>query len=283
MQAVEKSNRIDGLQYMRAVAAISVVVIHTLNSATIYFGDKHPISVSVVAESFKNCMWWGVPCFLMITGWLMLSPNKAITYKKIYSWYVPRMIAVLVLFGVPFAWLELIFNDRAISLTQLSTALYNVLEGKTWAHLWYIYALIGVYVLLPILRIITKNAEPKDLKYIVFVYIFFLMICPILNEVKLDFREVLRMGMATIYPCWMFLGYMFSRKMIVVKRGVAGFALCITCFLSFVITVFSMTRNIEMDVVFSYSSILVLFQSCAIFSLVSCLKLDCENPLRRVL
>ena len=36
MQAVEKSNRIDGLQYMRAVAAISVVVIHMLNSATIY-------------------------------------------------------------------------------------------------------------------------------------------------------------------------------------------------------------------------------------------------------
>ena len=283
MSEVTRPAKIEGIQYMRAVAAVSVIAIHTLNSAVIYFGNRYSIQANVAMECVENCMWWGVPCFLMITGCLMLSPDKVIDYKNIYGWYIPRMISVLILFGIPFSWIELIFDAQAISYTQIPTAVYNVLSGNTWAHLWYIYALIGIYILLPVWRLITKAANLKDLKYIVCIYIFFFMVCPVLGVFNLDFSKILKIGIATIYPCWMFLGYMFSRKMLVVKRNIACWVLFMTCFLEIVITAVCTTKRIETKLLFSYNSLLILAQSCAIFSLLFSLKLRDKNPLKKIL
>lgn len=284
VQNSDKSTRlikIEGLQYLRGIAAISVITIHTLNSAVIYFGTPNSLRTLIV-ECIKNCMWWGVPSFLMITGWLLLSPEKNITYKKIYKHYIPRMLEVLVVFAIPFSWMELIFDTHSINTGQILTAAYNVLTGNTWAHLWYVYALIGIYILLPIWRLITSKATKKDMKYITAVYIVFLMICPILRLFNMDFSGSLRIDIVTIYPCWMFLGYMFSKKWVVIKKKVAVWLLCISIVLLILITVLNSMNGIRNEIFFSYSSIIVLFQACAIFSLISPLKLKANSIIRRL-
>lgn len=153
--------KIENIQFLRGLAAVSVVIIHMLNSAVIYFGDRNAQWAVLSVECIKNCMWWGVPCFLMITGWILLTPDKNITYEKIYMHYIPRMVGVLVFFAIPFTWLEIIFDAHQIKVSQILTAAYRVLTGDSWAHFWYIYALIGIYILLPIWRLATSKATKK--------------------------------------------------------------------------------------------------------------------------
>lgn len=258
------------------------MIIHMLNSAVIYFGDRNAQWAVLSVECIKNCMWWGVPCFLMITGWILLTPDKNITYEKIYMHYIPRMVGVLVFFAIPFTWLEIIFDAHQIKVSQILTAAYRVLTGDSWAHFWYIYALIGIYILLPIWRLVTSKATKKDMQYIIAVYIVFLMICPVLKLFNMDFSDSLRIGITTIYPCWMFLGYMFSKKWIFIKKSIAGIVLCISIILLVLFTVLERMGGISVNILFSYSSIIVLFQSCAIFSLNNSFKLKENSIMRKI-
>ena len=228
-------------------------------------------------------MWWGVPCFLMITGWLLLSPDKDISYKKIYGQYIPRMLIVLVIFAIPFSMMELIFDTHSFEFNQILTATYNVLIGNTWAHLWYIYALIGIYILLPIWKIFISKAKKQDVYYITLIYIIFLMICPILDLFDFNISSSLRIDIATIYPCWMFLGYIFSKKWLSISRKFAGVILFLSVVLQIILTVLNSMNDLKVEIFFSYTSIIVLFQASAIFFLVTQLKLKKNSITRKIL
>lgn len=53
-----------------------------MNSALIQFGDNAVTSQILVYRIAMNLMWWAVPCFLMMTGSLLLDTKKKITIKK---------------------------------------------------------------------------------------------------------------------------------------------------------------------------------------------------------
>lgn len=76
------------------------------------------------------------------------------------------MVTVLLTFGFAFAWLEIIFDQESFRLFQIPKALLRVLTGDTWAHMWYIYCLIGIYVLLPMYKIIAEKASDEQIQYI---------------------------------------------------------------------------------------------------------------------
>lgn len=63
-------------EYLRAFATIAVITIHTFNSAIIQFGDIVSVSKITIYNSVMNILWWGVPCFLMLSGCLLLDSNK---------------------------------------------------------------------------------------------------------------------------------------------------------------------------------------------------------------
>jgi surface polysaccharide O-acyltransferase-like enzyme len=64
---------------------------------------------------------------------------------------------VLLLFGFVFSLMEVYFSSHTISPSGIMTAFVNVLEGHTWEHMWYLYVLLGIYLVLPILQ---KIAPP---------------------------------------------------------------------------------------------------------------------------
>ena len=93
---------------------------------------------------------WAVPVFFMISGMLLIP--KYVTYKKVVI-YVTRMVLVLTTFGVVFSFIELVFNGFPISVLSVGRSILLTLQGKTWNHMWYVYALIGIYlVLIPLSR-----------------------------------------------------------------------------------------------------------------------------------
>lgn len=168
---ITKTNR--QFEYIRAFAIVAVIAIHTMYSALLQFRDAATMSEVLSYRIVMNLMWWAVPCFLMMTGSLLLDSNRPLSMNKLYRKYVIRMVIVLFTFGLAFSWMELFFDLRTVSLIQIPQAVLNVLTGNTWAHMWYIYCLIGLYVLLPAYKLIADHASDAQLKYILLILFVF--------------------------------------------------------------------------------------------------------------
>lgn len=147
------SGRIWYLERLRVLACLAVVLIHCLatpldNMSVQEVGLGRALAWTELLVSLGR---WAVPVFLMVTGALLLDPSREMGWRKV-SRYVRRMVVVLLSFGTLFALMELAFDARALSPSMLPEAFLRVLQGRSWAHLWYLYDLIGVYLLLPLLR-----------------------------------------------------------------------------------------------------------------------------------
>lgn len=76
--------------YIRIFACFAIVVLHTLFASNAYYDGLITGTEKLLTQTAENMLMWAVPCFLMITGALLLDENKSLTGKKIFK-YTRRM------------------------------------------------------------------------------------------------------------------------------------------------------------------------------------------------
>lgn len=171
------------ISIMRIVATLGVILLHTCNTITNNL-DKYKLEYRQqhFFSSVNYLLNWGVPIFFMISGALLLS-KKEITYKECIFKYSKRILLALIVFGVPFSVLELILENRYMKIIFLPEAFLNVLLGKSWGHLWYLYTLVGIYLVLPIFKRYVDISNKSDVKILLFIFFFFDFIFPSINNI----------------------------------------------------------------------------------------------------
>lgn len=140
------------LDLMKALAIFMVCETHSLHLNESWIDNFWGIT---------TCM--GVPLFFMVNGALLFQKQLDIRkhYRKVFRtwclcmvWKAISVAAVTLLWGgQPFA------NGRAPFINYLLG--YNSLEGYELGHFWFLYALIGVYTVFPLLRICMDSKEGK--------------------------------------------------------------------------------------------------------------------------
>ncbi|MDR0372420.1 MAG: acyltransferase family protein, partial [Nitrososphaerota archaeon] len=102
----------------------------------------------------------GVPLFLMLTGLLLMHPEKMQIEKNesLRKFFKKRLTRI----GLPFIFWTIIYFiwihlTQNISLTP-GVIIQGTLNGA-YTQFWYIYALIGLYLLTPLLRVIIAHAN----------------------------------------------------------------------------------------------------------------------------
>lgn len=117
----------------------------------------------------------------MISGALLLNPQKQIGWPKVAQ-YVKRMVIALAIFGTGYALMELLFTERTFNVAMLPLALLKVLQGESWSHLWYLYDLLGLYLLLPVFRSYVATADKKSYGILLAILAVFTSLVPMLNK-----------------------------------------------------------------------------------------------------
>lgn len=255
----EKRKRNLQIEYIRAVAAIGVVSIHTIYSGILYSGNDTVPYVVLFFTMIKNMLYWAVPCFGMISGMLLLNPEKEISLKKIYGKYLVRIAIVLLLFGTAFSWIEVVFNEHTVSLKQIPEAVLMVLKHQTWEHLWYLYALLTVYLLLPVWRYIVKKCNNIALVGIIAaLYIL---------SFVLNSREI------SLHLFFM-MGDLFRRQFIKLDKKRSIIAFCISSVLILIIVYIHEVVKVDLNRLLGYTSVFVAAQAYSLFSLLYSLNYD---------
>jgi surface polysaccharide O-acyltransferase-like enzyme len=171
------------LNVLRVYACIAVIIFHVFANIVNSFGSSLTEFEKYICVILNNIWLWHVPSFVMISGVLFLDKNKEISASKIFK-YVFRIILALIIFGLPFAFMELFFNAHyQFNIEQIGMAILNVFQGKLWDHMWYLYMIIGLYILLPLFKIFVDYTSKKNLEYILIILFVFTSVIPTLKNI----------------------------------------------------------------------------------------------------
>lgn len=161
-----KYTKIPYLDLLRFTAISCVILLHIISGITDTIPEQMTIRQSGIYHSLKSFCTVGVPIFFMISGTLFLSPEKELPIKVLLQKYLRKIVLALVLFGTFFAIMELVIVHKKFSVTFLWQGFLNMLCGNSWAHMWYLFALIGLYLFLPLLKIFTAHAGKQVYLYL---------------------------------------------------------------------------------------------------------------------
>lgn len=253
------------LNRLKAVACIAVVILHTFFAADAF---AQTVAQHTVLLSVRNLMTWSVPCFVMCSGVLLLEPKKEIGMQKIVKSYLPRMVIALVLFSLLFALFDSVFMQSRSVAAILGEGLKNVITGGGWKHMWYIYMMIALYLMLPVYRLVTKSASDKDLRYIVILYGIFLSLAP-LSEKFAGLKLPFYIFVFSIYPLFFFAGY-YLHKYRRFGRVPAFLMVLVSAVATVWLTYISCSENNEnlSDLLSNYSSPVIILGSIGGFVLL---------------
>lgn len=257
--------RIDYLSYIRVAACLAIILLHTVDAAIIMYGDLLTTQARTASLSIVHCMMWAVPCFVMVTGALLLDKNKSIGIKDVFLKYILRILIALCAFSLIFALFDMLMNRMPFSFNFILTAAKNVVTGNGWAHLWYLYLLIGIYLLLIFYKMIAANASSRQLKYLLIVYFIFLSILPLAKMINIQIGFYILVS--TIYPFFLFAGYAISSGKIKINK--------VVCILFALIGIAGMVVSTILDGrtplisagnLLGYSSVFVVLLALAVFT-----------------
>ncbi|MBQ6170374.1 MAG: acyltransferase [Ruminococcus sp.] len=230
-------DRVLYLSRTKTLACIAVIIIHAFYLA---YGNAVTTAEKTCLISVRNSMMWAVPCFAMASGALLLDRNRKLDLKKLFGKYILRMGIALVVFSVFFSLFDGILLLHSSPSEILKDSLSDIFLGTGWEHMWYIYLMIAIYLMLPIYKIISANAEPKDLKYLLAVYCVGLSIIPFIETIsgkKLPFY----ICVYTIYPLYLFLGYALHTGIIKLPKSASALMFLISTGIAVMLTAYCLS------------------------------------------
>lgn len=169
---MERNRSID---LLKSIAIIGVIVIHTCSNG----GYSNPM----LSFDWLSAVFWGsltrasVPIFFMCSGALLLSPQKELSLKKLYSKNLLRIVIALFVWAMAYKVYTLPFS-HSLNLQTIFQAIKETLLFNHEFHLYYLHIIILVYAFLPVTRIFVKNATQSELKYALAVWFVLGIIYP---------------------------------------------------------------------------------------------------------
>ena len=176
----EKRENIGWIDCMRVLACFLVVFSHCCDAFVAQFNNDYPTFLQgcALGSLVRPC----VPLFVMMSGVLLLPVRG--TMNEFYSKRLKRLLVPLLFWSIvlPLAFYSYLnfapaTNSPSIdmslftwdmTLRKLYTFVFNFNYDTT--PLWYLYMLIGLYLVMPILSAWLKGATQKEIKTFLYLW-----------------------------------------------------------------------------------------------------------------
>ena len=226
-----KPQQLDWINNLRIIAMFMVVVLHTSSPLIMLYG-KVPDSYWFWGDLYNAISRFGVPVFVMITGALLLNrdqPPIPFLKKRLGRIIVPFLFWSLVF--IAYAWHNEDFVFTTNTWNNIKIVLHQLKYGSSY-HLWYVYMLIGLYFLIPVLGKFARNASEGELLYFLLVWFGVMMI----NQPYLKrFDPQIDLHYFAGYIGYLVLGYYLAYKDFPLRFNRNWFAVLFIVTLAFIV------------------------------------------------
>jgi surface polysaccharide O-acyltransferase-like enzyme len=161
------------LDLLRVIASLLVMLTHVAAGLKWEFkGDGFP-EFLLLMNAFSRA---GVPLFIMMTGILFLEQPEFHIKQRLIRIVVPLLVwttIYLLLYRYVLVPLNMLpVYKRPANLKQSFLFMFFSNEGLVY-HFWYLYLLIGIYLVMPFLQKITQHSSAKELRYGLMLWLIF--------------------------------------------------------------------------------------------------------------
>ncbi len=155
---------------IRTVAIILVILLHVTGYwlyPTVDIMSPEGVQLWWTTNIYESLARICIPLFVMLSGALLLQPSKIdepirVFFKKRWN----RIGLPLIFWGAAyFAW-RVFVNGETLTANSV---VQGVLTGP-YFHFWFLYLLVGLYLITPVLRVVTRYSERKTLTYLLLVW-----------------------------------------------------------------------------------------------------------------
>ncbi len=219
--------RTDAASPVDLIRILAIVLVVFLHAAAF----PYPIPMDITPEVMWN--WWtvnvygaighlGVPLFVLLSGALLLDSSKAdeslgVFFKKRF-----RRIGLPVIFWsiAYFAW-DFYVHGKPLSIDSVVQGVFS----GAYVHLWFLYLLIGLYLITPVLRVLVKHLDHERFKYLLILWFVGTVSIPLINTFgSFNFNPVIFVftGWIGVYLLGVYLQKVKVRTWILVLGAALG-------------------------------------------------------------
>jgi len=137
----------------RVLGTLAVVIGHVC--------DMTVFKPTAAASDWWTCLFvdsmtrWAVPVYIMLSGALLLDPARTETPNEFYSKRLARLGVPVVVWSAFFMW----FSVYVTGWRTNEQIWHDLLMGKPYAHLHFVFRIAGLYAFTPMLRVFLQHAS----------------------------------------------------------------------------------------------------------------------------
>ena len=189
---------------IRVVAIYLVVVIHVSGQLTNVWGEI-PTDQWIAADIYGGIARIAVPLFFMISGYLLLPRSESL--GVFYAKRMPKILIPLIVWSL--IYLGWYCGNHPNTCTPSLVWDLLLVQG-TYYHLWFLYSLISIYLILPVLRLMIRpDTDKRILWYLIVLWLIFQPVLTIANKFW-NFSIKISAPLATGFVCYFVLGYLLG-------------------------------------------------------------------------
>ncbi|HUP99838.1 MAG TPA: acyltransferase family protein [Aeromicrobium sp.] len=143
------------LDLARVVATVAVVVLHTSSSVVSSAATGSPAWWT--GNLYDSATRWCVPVFVMISGALLLDERRSEGIGTFYWRRSSRIVAPLVFWAAAFTVWKAYLAQAEGAAFSWRDGLLDIALGRPFYHLWFLYMLLCLYLVTPLIRLLVRR------------------------------------------------------------------------------------------------------------------------------
>lgn len=251
----------------RLIAIFAVVLLHVAVAAITEtaFGSQ----AWWIGNLYDSAVRWCVPIFVMLSGALLLTPNRQESHCYFYRKRMSKILIPILFWSALFIvwrYLKVSIGGNHDEIADISG---DLIAGKPYYHLWFLYMILGLYLFTPILRILVNVAHRQSLWIFTILALAIAMLAPLANLVSPTSNSLFITLFLSYLPYYL-LGYLInsSQSTLPNRLLISVFLLC------FALTAYAFYEvSASMDIgkgsyFYDYLSLTVVPMSLSVFMLL---------------
>lgn len=206
---------------LRIISAIAVIVIHVSATYVNAFTNKEFFGYINFDHAFVSCLYnalsrFAVPCFIMLSGAFLLNDDRNADYKYFYKKSFKNLGITTIIFSVLYFLYSLLKSIASVyikdkKLTVLANPIKALIKGEPFYHMWYLYMIIGVYILVPIIIRFKNDVGEKKFEIVSYVFLILASLSLFTSSHKLNWD----IGYSFCYCGYLMIGYVLKKRVYV--------------------------------------------------------------------
>ncbi|WP_084783918.1 acyltransferase [Paenibacillus sp. FJAT-26967] len=165
MDPILKTNRIIYIDILRIISILAVIILHITADLLTRTNDFDTTSWWI-SNIFNSVARFAVPVFFMISGAMILR-IEVTSYRQFYRKRVLPLVIPLVIWSLIYG----LYNQYVIRQSTMNAYeflidyAYKLVMDQNYIHLWFLYAIIAIYITVPLITRLVKACTEKELRY----------------------------------------------------------------------------------------------------------------------